>query len=211
MRVFRPWFAIFCFCAMLACAEGCVRPKAVPKPKPEVVKPLAVGKHILLIVPQSNFSDQNYDQLLAVFTAQGAETQLAAPRATTASSIKGSILPTDLSLELVDVNTYDALVFVGGKGAASLFQNKDALRLAREAAEHNKVLGASDAATLILGLAGVLEGKTATAPPRLAKSFTDVSKCTYSDTPVEADGLIVTSASPAESEHFARKIVELLQ
>ena len=166
MNVLKSGFAVLCLCALLACAGACVRPKAVPKPKPEVAEPLAAGKHILLIVPQSDFSDQDYEKLLEVFTAEGAATQLAAPRATTASSIKGIILPTDVALELADAAAYDALIFIGGKGASSLFEDEDAFRLSREAAAQGKVLGACDTATLILALAGVLEGKSATAPPQ---------------------------------------------
>ena len=210
MTYSRSSFAFGLIIVLLACAGGCARPKAVPQPKPEIKKPQAVGKRILLIVPQSNFSDQEFETLRTVFGSEGAEMESAAPRATTANGVGGLLIPADVALELVDTDAYDAFVFVGGKGASSLFQDEYALKLAREAASQNKVLGATSAATLLLGLAGVLEDKNATCPPRLARSFTDIAKCRYEDQAMVADGKIITARDANACADFAHAIVRLL-
>ncbi len=211
MLLAKKFVALIALLVLVIAAGGCARPKAVSEPLPEPLKPMAVGKRILLVAPQSDFSDEEFETLESEFTTQGAKLFLAAPRGTTASSRNEKILAADVALELAHAEQYDAVVFLGGAGAATLFKNDAAIRLAKEAAEQHKPLGASGAATLILGLAGVLDNKQATTSPRLAKSFKDISKCIYVDKPVVVDEKIVTTDGAKSSEEYAKMLVQQLQ
>ena len=76
----------------------------------------------------------------------------------------GSCQP-DLLYSAVRVEDLDALVFVGGVGASEYFPDRTAHRLAQEAAQAEKLLGAICFASSTLANAGVLEGLEATCFP----------------------------------------------
>ena len=71
---------------------------------------------------------------------------------------------TDLSID--DVKTYDAVVLPGGNpGYINLERDQRVLKLIREAYDGGKYVGAICAAPHVLGVAGIMEGATATCYP----------------------------------------------
>ncbi|MCP4535617.1 MAG: hypothetical protein GY832_00550 [Chloroflexi bacterium] len=74
----------------------------------------------------------------------------------------GRDMPVDLVMADVNVEDYDALVFIGGNGCRREWDNADAHRIAQDAVAHDKVLASAGCASTILAHAGVLEGKQAT-------------------------------------------------
>jgi protease I len=68
-------------------------------------------------------------------------------------------IPVDLALADVDVEDYDAIVYVGGYGCQTQWDDEGAHRIARDAVEREVILGAIGCAPTILAHAGVLEGR----------------------------------------------------
>ncbi len=68
-------------------------------------------------------------------------------------------MPVDVAMADVNVEDYDALVFVGGDGCRAQWNDSESHRIAQEAVAREKVLAAAGCASTILAHAGVLEGK----------------------------------------------------
>ena len=100
-------------------------------------------------------------------------------------------------------------MFVGGGGCKLLWNDEEALRLAREAAATGAVLGAICLAPVILANAGVLDGRRATVAGTEAKTI-EAFGATYTGPGVMVDGRIVTANGPKSSTLFGRNIAELL-
>jgi protease I len=121
----------------------------------------------------------------------------------------GKIVNVDKSIYDIDTKEIDAIVFVGGSGAAEYFNNKQALMLAREFSKSGKVVAAICIAPSILVNAGILNGKKATSFPSERDNINAVG--TYTGNAVEVDGKIITGNGPQAAKEFGKKIAESLK
>lgn len=111
-------------------------------------------------------------------------------------------------IEKVDQDKYDALVIPGGMpGAANLRDDDKVIELVKKFDKENKILAAICAGPIVLGKAGVLNGKKATCYPGFESELGDASYC--KDIVVQ-DNNIITSMGPATAMYFAFKILENL-
>jgi protease I len=124
----------------------------------------------------------------------------------------GPIMQPDILLADVHVDDYDAIVFIGNETLIYL-HDPEALRIARETVEQGRLLAALCHGPLVLGEAGLLEGRQATAWFGFGS---DVCRrlepygatCTYAR--VQQDGLIITAKGPDEAAAFGGAIRRLL-
>ncbi|MCA1764646.1 MAG: DJ-1/PfpI family protein [Desulfobulbaceae bacterium] len=81
--------------------------------------------------------------------------------------------------------------------------------LVRERARQDLYVAAICAAPMILGKAGILEGKRATSYPGSLDGM-GLTGIDYREEPVVVDGKIITSRGPGTAMDFALKLVEIL-
>ena len=114
----------------------------------------------------------------------------------------------DELFENVDFSQIDMLVLPGGMpGAKNLNEHDGLKKLLLQFNESGILLGAICAAPLVLGQAGILQGKKATCYP----GFEDYLKgANITGSPAEVDGNIVTGRGAGVAINFALKIVEQL-
>ena len=149
------------------------------------------GKTVLVVVSFDGFDKWEYVRTRRVFDQAGIRSTVASTQPGEASSDRSLKIPVDVVLEDVDVKLYDAVVFIGG-GYLDLLGNEVAYELVRQAAEQGKVLAAICIAPLILGEAGVLDGREATILV-LSGNYTGTDPYYWADT-LEATGAIFVHA-----------------
>jgi 4-methyl-5(b-hydroxyethyl)-thiazole monophosphate biosynthesis len=117
----------------------------------------------------------------------------------------GIKVQSDLSID--DVATYDALVLPGGNpGYINLERDQRVLRLIRAAYDAGKYVGAICAAPHVLGVAGIMEGATATWYPGIEIPGAQ----RVEEERVVRQGKIITSQGPGTAIDFAVALVEVL-
>ena len=128
----------------------------------------------------------------------------------------GRDVEVDVALTDVNVEDYDAVIFVGGNGCRSQWNDEEEQHIAREAVAHEKVLGAPGCASTILAHAGVLEGKEATvcttdAAVKGGRDYTEVleSLGATCGRGIVRDGLIITAK--ARSLYFVAAVLETIE
>lgn len=104
---------------------------------------------------------------------------------------------------------YSGVLFCGGEGALDLVNDPDVLRLAREASQAGKLIGAWGHATAILAAAGVVKGKKVTGDPSVADAVRKAGG-RFSTVQVQSDGPLVTALDDAAGFRFARALVEVV-
>ncbi len=106
------------------------------------------------------------------------------------SARKVRIIP-DTAVNTVKADDFDMLVLPGGQpGADNLNADERVIALIKSFAQKGKLTGAICAAPIVLGKAGVLAGKHATAYP----SYKDkLGGATYEEKAVVEDGTVLTS------------------
>jgi SagB-type dehydrogenase family enzyme len=169
----------------------------------------AQKKKAVFIIARSKFRDQELFETLIILEDVGVQTTIASSRTGTIRGIFGGKAQSQILIGEIDVNDFDAVIFVGGSGAHEYFDNTIAHNIVRQAKAKEKVLAAIGIAPAILANAGVLKDVRATVfrsqKLRLRKSGAE-----FVETKVQRDGLIITASGPEAVKQFGRTIAEAL-
>ncbi|MGQ9584421.1 MAG: DJ-1/PfpI family protein [Anaerolineae bacterium] len=165
-------------------------------------------KKILVVLPPIGADGYAYDVTRSIWTSRGHKVVVSSLDRGVVATDDGRSVPVDLPLGDVKYYDYDAIAFVGGEGARLLYDDERARKLAKDA--KYKPLGAMGSATLILALAGVLEGKKATVPPEQA-GWAASTGAKLTGRPFEQDEKLFTVQDQAAFEQFANALLKAFE
>jgi protease I len=167
------------------------------------------GKRLVLVIAHHGYREEELDEPRRVLERAGALVTVASSSLGAAQGMSGGTCQPDLLYSAVQTDDLDALVFVGGTGAAEYFPDHTAHRLAREVAQQEKVLGAICFGSSTLANAGVLEGLKATCYPTREVHLRSKGAITTGEA-VTVTGKIVTGRGPEDARAFAEALVAAL-
>ncbi len=172
----------------------------------------------LLIIAPENFRDEELLHTREELEKAGIETIVASTKKGPCRGMLGHVENAVLSLDEVNVDDFDAVIFVGGAGTPIVRANENAIKIAKEAYEKGKVVAAICWAPTILAKAGLLNGKKATVwvgfDPEYGMNTNEVLEkygAKFTGNPVEVDGRIVTANGPNAARDFGKAIALLLK
>jgi len=166
-------------------------------------------KRAVMILPSQGFRDEELIDAVRVLNASSILTVIAGPEVGAARGMLGTAIQIEIPLQQLDVDKFDAIVFVGGTGALQYVNNPLATSIAGEALRKGKIVAASSMAPMILASSGLLKGVSVTGFNGNRQSLASAG-ATYTGKPVERDRLIITSSGPAATVAFAKAIAEAL-
>ncbi len=168
------------------------------------------GSRVLMVVASRDFRDEEFAEPYDRLMAAGAVVTVVSSTGAPTRGMLGRVLQPDGVLREQQAASYDAVIFVGGSGAQEYFNNPDAHRLAREAAEANRIVAAMCIAPAILANAGVLRGRRATCFPSVLPLLRK-GGAVVTDRPVVRDGILITAPGPEAAREFALAIQAALE
>ena len=169
-----------------------------------------ITKKAVLIVPAARFADVELFETQRILNEAGIASVVASSKIGVIQGAISGIVASEITLDNLKVEDYDAVVFIGGPGVADYFNNPVVLRIAREASARNKVIAAISAAPMILANAGVLRGIRATGLPQQREQMKKTG-AQFTGSAVEQDGHIITANDSSVTVPFARAIVTVLK
>jgi len=169
----------------------------------------ADGKKILFIIAPSDFRDEELFDTQNVLEEAGAKTFIASRQTGEITGAMGGGVKATIPMAEAKIDYFDAIVFVGGSGAAEYFDDPIAHRMAKEAFAKGKILAAICIAPSILANAGLLKGKNATCFSSEAENLKEKG-ANYSGLAVTRDGNIITANGPEAARAFGEEIVEAI-
>ena len=166
------------------------------------------GKRVVMIIAPENFRDEELIHTREEIEAAGGIVTVASETTNTATGMFGATTKPNITLNQVNVDDYDAVVFVGGSGSEIYFDNIIAHKIAQDTLSHNKLLTAICIAPSILANANLLQGKRATvwAGDKYIKILR-TNGASYTGESVTQDGRIITANGPEAARQFGRTIV----
>jgi 4-methyl-5(b-hydroxyethyl)-thiazole monophosphate biosynthesis len=123
---------------------------------------------------------------------------------------RGTVIVPDMHLDDALRRDYDMVVLPGGQpGATNLEKDPRIIRLLQSMARAQKYTAAICAAPKVLGVAGVLSGKRATAFPGTLEKL-NLDDIRIEQDSVVADGKVLTSRGPGTAMDFALELIRIL-
>jgi protease I len=168
-------------------------------------------KHALFIIAPENFQDEELSIPLEILQKNGITTTITSAKAGTCRGKLGAEVKAAIGLNQINVEDFEAIIFVGGIGSQIFLNDPAALLIAQKAVENDKVLAAICAAPTILAKAGVLKNKKATVfpDPNLEKILVE-NGAILTKNELEIERKLITANGPAAAERFGEEIVKKL-
>jgi protease I len=162
---------------------------------------------ILMLIAPEMFRDEEYALPKQVLERRGAHVVTASREAGECRGKLGLVARADITLAEARASDYAAVVFVGGAGATTYFDDPVAHALARSAKDAGAVIGAICIAPTILAHAGLLDGRRATAFPSQEEDLV-THGAIFTGDPVTVDAPFVTANGPESAIGFGEAVAE---
>lgn len=177
--------------------------------KGEDVMQSAKGKKAVMIIASNNFRDEELLKPREVLEKNGVTVTVASSSLKEAKGMLGAKVKPDVLFTNIHVAEYDAVIFVGGSGADEYWDNPTAHKIANDANNAKKIVGAICIAPVTLAKAGLLKDKKATTYSSTVKDIKSAG-ANYTGADVERDGNIITASGPTAAQKFGETIVKAL-
>lgn len=168
----------------------------------------------LLVVAQTDFQPVEYGDTREELENAGVEVKVASFEVGESVGKDGIKINVDVAIKDVDTNKYDAVVLIGGPGAArQLVGNEDVIKLVQDFDNSDKVVAAICISPVVLAEARLLKDRKATVWNGDGKQAEILSAqgAEYVDKPVVVDTKIVTANGPDAAKEFGKTIVKMLK
>jgi len=170
--------------------------------------------NVAIIIASKDFRDEEYFVSREVLERQGNKVKAISNDKKAIGRFGGEVVA-DILIKEIDIDNFDAIVFVGGSGAIELLDNDISYNICRECIKKDKTLAAICISPVILAKSGVLRGKKASVwssnVDKSAISILEENGAIYSSEPVTVDGKIITANGPDASNDFALSIDKILK
>jgi protease I len=171
-----------------------------------------MGKKVLMIIAQSNFRDEEFQEPKAILEKKGFEVVVASTTSGTAKGMFGMQVNPDTTVEEIKSEDYEAAVVVGGSGSQKhLWNNAQVHQIVQALNQRGNLVAAICISPVVLARAGLLRERKATVF-RTATTLSELKKggAEISDAPVVADGEIITGRGPEAAKEFGQNIADRL-
>jgi len=173
---------------------------SVPEENNMVLK----NKKILMVIAPVDFRDEEYLEPRQVLESAGAAIDVASIQKIKARGVGGTEVDVNLTTGDINVDDYDAVVFVGGAGMEEILDDESLQVLALKFYNAQKLTTAICVAPAILAKAGILDGKQATSWPGV-KADLQSGGAGFTGEDVTIFQNIITADGPDSAKKFGKK------
>jgi protease I len=170
------------------------------------------GKKVLMVIPYTQFRDEEFFEPKAILEAEGAAVTVASTAVRTCHGTKGGTVQSQITIADAKAEDFDALVICGGPSVPDfLWNDKKLAELAAAVSAAGKVVAAISLATVVLAKAKLLAGKKATVYflPQAIQEL-KAAGATYVTDPLVVQQKLILAEGPTESKPFGQAILAAL-
>jgi protease I len=166
------------------------------------------GKKVLIVIPHTQFRDEEFFEPKKVLEDEGARVVVASTSARACRGMKGGSAMAEIAIADAKAEDYDALVICGGSSAPEFFWNDKKLHeLAAASAAAGKIVAAISLSTVVLAKAKLLAGREATVYflPQAIEEL-KAAGATYVMRGLVVHDKIILAEGPQEAQRFGQAI-----
>ncbi len=166
-------------------------------------------KKVVFIVPYKDFRDEEYFVTKQILDYNEINSKVASNELGVAQGIDGGEIKINLKITDIEINKFDALIFIGGPGCLQHLDNDICYQLINNFIY--KIIAAICISPVILAKAGVLQNKKATVwssnMDKQAVNILQENKAIFIDKQVVIDNNIITANGPQAAHNFGLAII----
>ncbi|WP_139798766.1 DJ-1/PfpI family protein [Andreprevotia lacus] len=168
---------------------------------------------VLMVVASYKVAEVEYNEPRQQLEQAGAIVHVASVKMSPATTYSAQTILPDLLIDDARADDYDAIVLIGGEGAAGdLWGHAKLQQLVNAGYNQHKLVAAICAAPVVLARAGLLQQRKATAFYS-SDILSELKKgqASYTGNRVEIDGRLITGNGPAASGEFGKAVRQALE
>lgn len=166
-------------------------------------------KKAVMVISHEGFRDEELLHTKQALERNAINVKVASTDLSEAEGSLGARIKPDILFSNINMADFDAIIFVGGPGGVSYWDDPLAHKLLKEADSSGKIIGGICSASVTLAKSGILKNKRATVFPGDSQELID-NQVNYTAKDVERDGFIITANGPAAAKAFGEEIANAL-
>ncbi len=170
------------------------------------------GKTVLLIVPPTQFREEEVFEPKRILEKAGADVVVASTTSRTCHGTREGVIDATVAVEEANTESFDAVVLAGGLSVPEYFWKDQKLaEFVTAMSEAGKLVAAISLSTVVLAKAKLLEGREATVY-YLPEALDELKNggATYVEKKLIVDGNLVMAEGPGAVGSFTDAIVTVL-
>lgn len=166
------------------------------------------GKKVLMVIPQTQFRDEEFFEPKKILEDEGAQVVVASTSVRMCRGMNGGAAQAEIAISEAKADDYAAIVLCGGSSVPEFFWNDKKLQeLTAAIAAAGKVVAAICLSTVVLAKAKLLAGREATVYflPQAIEELKTAGAKYVTETLLIQDNLILAEG-PRDSQRFGQAI-----
>jgi protease I len=170
----------------------------------------AAAKKAAIIVPAENFENVEFFETLGALNQAKVNVTVASNRLGPIIGRNGQPFEPGILANQIRVDNFDAIIVIGGPGAAVFMTDTVVLSIIQEAFDKRKIIGATSYGTSVLAQAGIL--RSGVKVTGLMNESANIGRMggIFTGQLVEKDSRIITCSGPQGAAKFARDITDAI-
>lgn len=166
--------------------------------------------NILFVVAYKNFNEEEHFETKKILTKAGFNIKTASSYIGQAFGETGATTKIDMLFSEINAVEYDAIVFIGGYGAISFWDDWRANGLAKLFITNSKIVAGIGNGCIIIANSGILKAVDATCD-NVNETAMKIAGANFIDKDTVISGNIITSKTSIElAKEFAKTIIETI-
>jgi len=174
----------------------------------QIVQNTYTKNSILIFLPASNFSEEEYQIINRVFAKAGKKVFISSDSYSVCKGDRGVKVKADIDYFNVNEKNFSAIVLIGGKGSKEYWDNEYLHKIVKKFKSSGKIISAICSAPITLARAGLLSKISATCWSEDKNELIKLG-VQYQDRNVVVDNNIITADGPRSAEQFAESVVNM--
>jgi SagB-type dehydrogenase family enzyme len=167
-------------------------------------------KKIICIMTARRFNDREFFGIQEAFQIAGVKMDIAASEIGEIKGLERNTVTSSMLIRNIKVDDYDAFILIGGSNTREYFNDRDLLRLVRQANDKEKILAAINITPAIFAYADIVRDKKVASSISQRARFNQAG-AKWQPSPLEIDENLITAVDHTSARRLGSAVIQMLR